>query len=199
VRHHFGKSVWPFRLNIIIPTSLQHGATPCVGCKSVKEFHPLASFCFMFSFIASKSTHFRLKVPPYTQASPHVPRHSGATQIRLASIKSFLQLVFTFFSKERRDNRRRLCLDCTNNLFPFIRIFRIYTKSKRSTAQATTTTLPRHQEGYGKPRKEHMTSASPRPHALRSRGHLPRPLLGSRCIRTRAPPARSSTLRNVTR
>jgi hypothetical protein len=31
--------------------------------------------------------------------------------------------MFSFFPKERRDNRRRLCLDRTNNLFSFIGSF----------------------------------------------------------------------------
>jgi hypothetical protein len=34
--------------------------------------------------------------------------------------------------------------------------------------------------------------------ALRSRGHLPHPLSSPRCAQTRAPLARSSTMRNVT-
>jgi hypothetical protein len=37
VSHHFEKSVWPLFLDEITPTSQRHGATPCVGCKSVKE------------------------------------------------------------------------------------------------------------------------------------------------------------------
>jgi hypothetical protein len=37
---------------------------------------------------------------------------------------------FSLFSKERRDNRRQLCLDCMNNLSSFIQIFRTYTKAK---------------------------------------------------------------------
>jgi hypothetical protein len=54
-----------------------------------------------------------------------------STQIRLASRKFLFALVFHFFSKERRDNRRRLYLDRMSSLFPFIWIFHIDTASKR--------------------------------------------------------------------
>jgi hypothetical protein len=55
-------------------------------------------------------------VSRYRQVSPLVSRHSGATQIRLASKNSSLIFLISF---ERGDNWRRLCLDHTNNLFLF--------------------------------------------------------------------------------
>jgi hypothetical protein len=62
----------------------------------------------------------------------------------------------------------------------------------------TTSTPPHHQESCGQPRKEHTTSASPRPRAPESRGHLPHPRLGPFCVQTRVAPAWGLALGNVT-
>jgi hypothetical protein len=58
--HDIEKSVWPLFLNGVIPTIQQHGVTPHVGHKSVKELQSLASF-FTHSFIASENTDFDQK------------------------------------------------------------------------------------------------------------------------------------------
>jgi hypothetical protein len=87
-----------------------------------------------------------------------------------------------------------MCLDRMNSLFSLIRIFSYLHKGKRLTTQATiATTLAHRQEGHEQLRKEHMLLASLRPHAPKSRGHLPHPLSGPCCIQARAAPARVST------
>jgi hypothetical protein len=77
-----------------------------------------------------------------------------------------------------------MCLDRMNNLISFFQIFRTYTEVKGLTTQATTSTPPCRQEGCEQPKKEHTMLANPRPHAPRSRGHLPRPLLGLCYVQT---------------
>jgi hypothetical protein len=91
-----------------------------------------------------------------------------------------------------------MCLDRMNNLISFIQIFRTYTKAKGLTTQATTTTPSCCQEGYEKSKKEHTTPANPRSQAPGSRGHLPHPLFGPRCVQMRPPLGQSSALGNAT-
>jgi hypothetical protein len=124
--HGFEKNVWPLFLSGVTPTRQLHGATPCVGDKSVKELQPLASFSrtplsLLKVLISAKSDTIQTGKPAA------VSRCLGTTWIRLASKKCAPNFPF---SKERRDNRRRLCLDRANNLFSFIRIFCTYTKAK---------------------------------------------------------------------
>jgi hypothetical protein len=59
-----------------------------------------------------------------------------------------IYIYFPFLSKETRDNKRRLCLDNTNNLFfQSSGSFILKQKQKELSTQATTTIPPRRQEG----------------------------------------------------
>jgi hypothetical protein len=71
-------------------------------------------------------------------------------------------------------------------------------KSKRIIYANYHHYCPASLEGYGQPKKKHAMPANLRPHALGSRGHLPRPLSSPHCIRTQALPAWPSTLGSAT-
>jgi hypothetical protein len=103
----------------VSPISRWHGGNPHVGCKLVKELQPLAFFFSLcISFIPSESLHLDQECHDTgRQARPYHDAR-GATRTRLASIQEICT-CFLLFSKERRDNWRRMCLDRMNNLIFF--------------------------------------------------------------------------------
>jgi hypothetical protein len=128
-----------------IPTSQRRGTTLHERHNSNKK---LPSLAFFFLPITLRSTHF-------SQEHHDTGRHArsyhdtrGAAQIRLASIQEISAGLLLLFSKERRDNKRRLCPDHTNNLFPFSWLLSYLQSRKLTTHTTITTTTPRHQESH---------------------------------------------------
>jgi hypothetical protein len=113
---------FPF-LNEDIPTSQRYGATLDARHKSDKE---LSSLAFFFPSYCFEKCAFQPRAPWYGQAFPHISQCSGAAQIRLASIQEIGTGPLPSFWKERRDNKRRQCPDCMNNLIAFSWDFHIY-------------------------------------------------------------------------
>jgi hypothetical protein len=96
--HDFNNSAWPLFLDGVTSASQQHGTTPCVGHKSVKELQSQASFSrtplsLLKVRISTKSAMIQTCQPAYIVAL-------GATQ--MFASKFFFAHVFPFFQKKEQ-------------------------------------------------------------------------------------------------